>query len=205
MASDKEPLSGGPGAGSSSDSDSEEEVPTLEEQGGETGEGSAASPSGRSKQSRNEKKARKAVLKHGMKEISDVISVTIKRPKTVMIVISSPDVFKSINGDTYVVFGEARMEDMNATAQSEAARRYLAGSGDGAGGLGVGGSGLSPLSGGAGARVEEVDDADESGMKASDIDLLMEQVVCTRAQAVRALREKNFDLVEAIMHLSAAH
>lgn len=62
---------------------------------------------GRGKQSRSEKKSRKAMTKLGMKPVPGVARVTIKKSKNILFVIAKPDVFKSPASDTYVIFGEA--------------------------------------------------------------------------------------------------
>ncbi|CAF1746347.1 hypothetical protein Bca4012_043903 [Brassica carinata] len=77
-----------------------------------------------SKQSRSEKKSRKAMLKLGMKPVTDVSRVTIKRSKNVLFVISKPDVFKSPNSETYVIFCEAKIDDMSSQLQAQAAQRF---------------------------------------------------------------------------------
>lgn len=63
--------------GDSSDSDSDAEV--------ETGEGEANIPTGSSVaiHSRNEKKARKAVAKLGLKHVEGITRITLRRPKGV--------------------------------------------------------------------------------------------------------------------------
>jgi nascent polypeptide-associated complex subunit alpha len=77
-------------------------------------------------QSRSERKARKALLGLGLKSVPGITRVTLRRPKNVcpvfrcfsrgvidfsqlLFVIASPDVFKSQNSDTYIVFGEAKV------------------------------------------------------------------------------------------------
>ena len=60
---------------------------------------------------RAEKKARKAIAKHGLKPIQGVAKVTIKKAKNLMFVINKPDVYKSPVSDTYIVFGDAKVED----------------------------------------------------------------------------------------------
>merc|ERR1712003_481909 len=77
-----------------------------------------------SKQNRNEKKSRKAMQKLGMRPVPGVLRVTVKKSKNVLFVISKPDVFKSPNSDTYVVFGEAKSEDLNASNQAAAAKQF---------------------------------------------------------------------------------
>ena len=76
------------------------------------------------KQNRAEKKARKAMQKLGMKPVSGIKRVTVKKAKNILFVISQPDVFKSPASDTYVIFGEAKIEDINQQAQAAAAEQY---------------------------------------------------------------------------------
>ena len=55
--------------------------------------------------------------KLGMKPVPGVAPrVTIKKSKNILFVVSKPDVFKSPNSDTHVIFGEAKIEDLNAAA-----------------------------------------------------------------------------------------
>merc|ERR1712157_451990 len=77
-----------------------------------------------SRQNRSEKKSRKAMQKLGMRPVPGVLRVTVKKSKNVLFVISKPDVFKSPNSDTYVVFGEAKSEDLNASNQAAAAKQF---------------------------------------------------------------------------------
>ncbi|PSS04507.1 Nascent polypeptide-associated complex subunit alpha-like protein [Actinidia chinensis var. chinensis] len=87
-------------------------------------EDGAQGANGSSKQSRSEKKSRKAMLKLGMKPVTDVTRVTIKRTKNVLFFISKPDVFKSPNSETYVIFGEAKIEDLSSQLQTQAAQQF---------------------------------------------------------------------------------
>ncbi|KAF8006715.1 hypothetical protein BT93_K0889 [Corymbia citriodora subsp. variegata] len=80
--------------------------------------------SGGSKQSRSEKKSCKAMLKLGMKPITGVSRVTIKRTKNILFFISKPDVFKSPHSETYVIFGEAKIEDLSSQLQTQAAQQF---------------------------------------------------------------------------------
>jgi NACalpha-BTF3-like transcription factor len=45
--------------------------------------------------------------------------------------------------------------------------------------------------------------ADETGLKATDIEMVMSQVRCTRGEAVAALRAANGEIVDAIIQLSS--
>merc|ERR1712046_311236 len=58
------------------------------------------------------------------KPVPDVSRVTIKKSKSILFVISQPDVFKSPASDTYIIFGEAKIEDLSAQAQTQAAEQF---------------------------------------------------------------------------------
>merc|ERR1712087_35559 len=62
--------------------------------------------------------------KLGMRPVGGVLRVTVKKSKNVLFVIHKPDVFKSPNSDTYVVFGEAKSEDSSAMSQAAAAKQF---------------------------------------------------------------------------------
>jgi len=110
------------------DSDSED-VPELEEN---PATGAGATPAhtpgagdASAKQSRSEKKSRKAMAKLGMKPVTGILRVTVKKQKNAMFVIAKPDVYKSPVSDTYVIFGHATIEDptRNAVEQLESAAK----------------------------------------------------------------------------------
>ncbi|KAF8522187.1 nascent polypeptide-associated complex, alpha subunit [Hysterangium stoloniferum] len=156
-------------------------------------------------QSRPERKARKALLALGLKRIAGITRVTLRRPKNVLFVIAAPDVYKSPNSDCYIVFGEAKIEDINSQAQLSA-QQLAQGGGGGAGNI--------KASGATGGAEDDDDDmpeleapedegeVDETGVDAKDIELVMAQVNCSRAKAVRALKDSGGDLINAIMAAS---
>lgn len=146
---------------------------------------------GRSKQSRSEKKSRKAMLKLGMKPIPGVSRVTVKKSKNILFVISKPDVFKSPTTDTYVIFGEAKIEDLSSQLQTQAAEQFKA-------------PDLShvvskPESS---AMAQDDEEVDETGVEPKDIELVMTQAGVSRAKAVKALKAADGDIVSAIMELT---
>jgi len=95
-------------------------------------------------------------------------------------------VYKSATSDTYIVFGEAKIEDLNSQAQASAAEQFKA-------------------SEHAHAKEDEVpelaDDevVDETGVEAKDIELVMTQANVSRAKAVKALKANNNDIVSFVM------
>lgn len=155
-------------------------------------------------QNRNEKKSRKAMQKLGMRPVSGVLRVTVKKSKNVLFVINKPDVFKSPNADTYVVFGEAKSEDSSAANQAAAAKQFqqqaaqMPASAAAAAAASAAASPPAPEA----AEGEAAEAVDESGLESKDIDLVMSQAGCTRPAAVKALRENGGDLVNSIMSLT---
>ncbi|XP_058786671.1 nascent polypeptide-associated complex subunit alpha-like protein 2 [Vicia villosa] len=148
-----------------------------------------------SKQSRSEKKSRKAMLKLGLKPVTGVSRVTIKRTKNIHFFISKPDVFKSPNSETYIIFGEAKIEDLSSQLQSQAAQQFR---------MPDMGSVMAKQEQGAiaGAQPEEEEEVDDTGVEPHDIDLVMTQAGVSRTKAVKALKTHNGDIVGAIMELT---
>merc|ERR1712149_43004 len=124
-------------------------------------------------------KSRKAVSKLGLKPVPGIVRVTVKKSKNILFVISKPDVHKSPASDTYIIFGEAKIEDLSAQAQASAAQQFT-------GGPETTAVEPKPVE----AQIEEVEDgeADETDIEPKDIELVMSQVQCSRAKAVAALR-----------------
>ncbi|XVE64505.1 hypothetical protein DITRI_Ditri07aG0105900 [Diplodiscus trichospermus] len=160
-------------------------------------EDGAQGANGSSKQSRSEKKSRKAMLKLGMKPVTGVSRVTIKRTKNILFFISKPDVFKSPNSETYVIFGEAKIEDLSSQLQTQAAQQFRMPDM----GSVMGKSDTSTAAAGAPADEEE-EEIDETGVEPRDIDLVMTQAGVSRSKAVKALKTHNGDIVSAIMELT---
>merc|ERR1719263_2723801 len=84
------------------------------------------SSKGEAKQNRAEKKSRKAVSKLGMKPVPSISRVTMRKAPKVLFVIERPEVFQAPGSSTYVVFGEASIEDLSAQAQASAAEKVTA-------------------------------------------------------------------------------
>ena len=79
----------------------------------------------KAKQSRGEKKARKIMSKLGLKQVAGVSRVTIRKSKNILFVINKPDVYKNPASDTYIVFGEAKIEDLSQQAQIGKCRKIF--------------------------------------------------------------------------------
>lgn len=176
------------------DNDSEG-VPDLEEGDKSTGD----APQVQSKQSRQEKKARKSISKLGLKSVPGVTRVAIRKSKSMLFVINKPEVFKNQSGDTYVVFGEAKIEDLSQQAQMAAAKKFQE-----AQEVREKAKELTKPEAIIEEEEEEEDDEDidNSGVDDKDIDLVMQQANCTRAKAIKALKSNDNDIVNAIMQLT---
>merc|ERR1712000_62001 len=190
---DEEPTKNTTAEDASSSSDSEPEA---------AGEGEATIPAGSAVavHSRNEKKARKAIGKLGLKHVPGITRVTLRRPKGVLFVISNPDVYRSPTSNTWIIFGEAKIEDLNPQHQAAAAQQLAAAEQANQDHSGHDHSAEE------GKKPEEDDDDDEevddSGLEAKDIELVMTQASVSRKKAVKALKENGNDIVNSIMALS---
>ena len=155
-----------------------------------------------------------------MKPVSGIMRVTVKKSKNVrcaasptasrllatcrwptaaralqiLFVISKPDVFKSPASDTYIIFGEAKIEDLSAQAQTAAAEQFKAPD--------VPKPELTKAPQPALEEIENDEEVDESGVEPKDVDLVMSQAGVTRAKAVKALKTNDGDIVNAIMELT---
>ncbi|PAN51891.1 hypothetical protein PAHAL_9G627500 [Panicum hallii] len=173
------------------DEDDEDDDDDDDADEGELGAGATEG----SKQSRSEKKSRKAMMKLGMKPVTGVSRITIKRAKNILFVVSKPDVFKSPTSETYVIFGEAKIEDLSSQLQAQAVQQFR----------------MQDLSkamakqdtAAAAPADEEEEVVDETGIEPRDIDLVMTQASVSRAKAVKALKAHDGDIVSAIMELTA--
>ncbi|KAG8466399.1 hypothetical protein KFE25_002155 [Diacronema lutheri] len=176
------------------DDDDDDDVPDLDDV---EGEGGGEGDDARGKQSRSEKKSRKAMQKLGMKPVPGIMRVTVKKSKNILFVIQKPDVFKSPASDTYIIFGEAKIEDLSAQAQSHAAEQFNAPEPPKA---------LAPVKEAKQSKFEEDDESDEkidtTGVEEKDIELVMSQAGVSRVKACKALQKNDGDIVNAIMELT---
>merc|ERR1739838_223758 len=195
-------------SGTDSDRD-DDSIPELEETAGETAEDAAVTAaaaaglsedaSSKAKQSRGEKKARKIMSKLGLKQVTGVSRVTIRKSKNILFVINTPEVYKNPASDTYIVFGEAKIEDLTQQAQMEAAQKFKAAEVPAPNEMGASGTtGPAPIP----EEDDEDDEIDEGGVEDKDIELVMSQANVSRTKAVKALKNNANAIVNAIMELT---
>ncbi|KAI5776155.1 putative nascent polypeptide-associated complex subunit [Geopyxis carbonaria] len=195
----------------------EDHESSEESDSGEVGEATEGIPTGSAVavHSRNEKKARKQIAKLGLKHIPGITRVTLRRPKNVglhltmagiLFVINQPDVYKSPSSNTWIIFGEAKIEDLNSQAQATAAREIQAVENASSSiEADLAAAAIEKGKGVAEEKKEEEDDGeevDDQGLESKDIELVMAQANVSRKKAVKALKENDNDIVNSIMALS---
>ncbi|KAK1750235.1 nascent polypeptide-associated complex [Echria macrotheca] len=175
----------------------EVESDSSDESEAEAGDSSLPAGSTAVIHSRNEKKARKAMEKLHLTRVQGITRVTLRRPKNILFVINNPEVYKSPNSNTYIVFGEAKIEDLNASAQAAAAQQLAS---------------QTVEHDHAGhshdhkheSKEEEEDDGEEvdaDGIEDKDIELVMTQANVSRKKAIKALKENDNDIRSAALKL----
>lgn len=175
--------------------ESDDECPDLEEANDAAADAGLMDAARRGKA---DKKSKKAMAKYGFKYFPGVTKITIRRAQRAQFVIKNPDVYRSnTNEQTFVFFGEAKAEDFSADAhkllveQITAAARAQALS-------------AAPAAGAAAGAEAAGDDetVDATGVAEADIEVVRASARCTRAQAVKALKENNNELIKAIMSMT---
>lgn len=123
----------------------------------------------------------------------------------ILLVISKPDVFKSPALDTFIIFGEAKIqdlssqlqsiEDLSSQLQSQVAELFKVPE------VAITEANATTPS----TSIEDDDDGedvDEAGVEPKDIELVITQTRVSRRKAVKALKASDGDVVGAIMDLS---
>merc|ERR1712131_75741 len=143
------------------------------------------------KQSRAERKTKKAMMKLGLAPVEGINRVVLRKDKTLLFVVPNPEVFRK--GDTWVVLGEARVVDPNQRAREMAAAKVA--------------ENIQPKTKTEPVQAtiteeDEETDVPADGVEEKDIELVMQQAACTRAKAISALKSNSNDIVNAIMELT---
>ena len=74
---------------------------------------------------RGEKKCRKALLKMGMKQLTGITRVALRKRDGLIFVINDPEVLKSTeNAQSFAIFGELRLEDPNSRLSQSEAKKF---------------------------------------------------------------------------------
>ncbi len=172
--------------------DSDEETPELGKQ-----------DKGERKVNKGEKKCKKALMKLGMKPVTGITRVTIKKSDEVVFAISNPDVLKSgTNDNCYVVFGQMAYEDPTMAKATTEAKQFAKPEEKKPEEVKKE-EGKAPVA--EVKKEEEKEEAPESaeGLNPTNIEMVMSHTKCSRNKAIRALRETNDDMVNAILKLTS--
>ena len=176
--------------------DEEDDEPPALETVDTTAEAAAAATAAgeEAKETRSERKAKKALQKLGLKPVADCMRVTMKHGNH-LFVIARPDVYRTPSNDVYVIMGAITVESLNEDFTNQLTKK----ADDVDAALGEKKAEEKPAE----AAPAEEEKVDETGLSATDIETLMTQAKCTRAKAVAALRKTNGDLVSAMMEVDA--
>ena len=136
-------------------------------------------------------------MKLGMKQMTGITRVTLRKRDGLIFVINDPEVLKSgSNENSFAVFGELKLEDPNQRLASAAAKNFQEKEG--------GKASESKDEGKKEEKKPEDEGAPESeeGLTPNHIDMVMQHANCSRNAAIRALREAKDDMVAAVMKLT---
>ena len=142
------------------------------------------------------KKYAKAMQKLGLKPEDGIMRVSIRKTKGVSFGISKPEVYKFPGTNTFVIFGEAQVED-HSNDLSQKMASMAAGAPPSAE--------EAPAAQAPAAEepaADENDDEDPGEIQQKEIDLVMTQAGVSRGKAIRALKNNEGDIVNSIMELT---
>ena len=139
-------------------------------------------------------------MKLGMKQFPGITRVTLRKRDGYIFVINEPEVLRAADGgNSYVCFGEIKIDDPNARLQQAEAKRFA--EQNAAQAMKAGGdkaaSKEEPKTKG-----DDEAPADEEGVTTDHINMVMEHTGCTRNEAIGALKESNNDMINAVMKLT---
>ncbi|ORC85405.1 putative nascent polypeptide associated complex subunit [Trypanosoma theileri] len=170
----------------------DEEVPTLE----------AAEVPQVAKQS---KRYAKAMAKMGLKPEPNVFKVQISKHGSMSFVVNQPELYRFPGTNTFLVFGEAQLGESTKEAQ-EAAARAVSGVVSDANVEELVGATNTPASApektADSGEAKADQDEDIGNLDEKEINVVMTQANTDRAGAIRALKNNNGDIVNAILELT---
>merc|ERR1712070_23543 len=157
----------------------DDDMPDLEDQAKE----------GDGKFNRNEKKCRKALMRVGMKQMTGITRITLKKRDGLIFVIDDPEVLNLDN--SYAIFGELKLEDLNRQMQMEQAKKFAQQQ-----------PAQTAVDSKASAPEDDGEPLPEDGLTPNHITMVMDHANCSRNAAIRVLRETKDDMVQAVVKLT---
>lgn len=148
------------------------------------------------KGAKSEKKVRKALSKLGMTKVEGVNRVTVRQKDNYILVVKDPEVFTSQQTEnTFIIFGELTFDDPEKKLAKEEIDRMRSE-----------GEKLTPEAVNEKKDTVEVVDENEpvseEGLDPASIETVMSEGNVSRNKAVRALKQTNGDVVQAILNIS---
>merc|ERR1711976_571159 len=128
-------------------------------------------------------------MKVGRKQMSGITRITLKKRDGLIFVIDDPEVLNLDN--SYAIFGELKLEDLNRQMQMEQAKKCAESA-----------ASKKPEAKAADKAADDGAPLSEEGLTPDHITMVMEHANCTRNQAIKALRETNDDSVAAVMKIN---
>lgn len=166
--------------------------------------------------SRAEKKARKLLIKLGLKKVEGISRVTLRRGNTHIFVIAQPEVFKNPASNSYIVFGECKIEDLSAAARAQAAMAASAEASGAAGQAEQAPKDQASITAdleAAAANVSLADDTPEeevteaslsaAGLSQDDLNLIKEQTGASDGKILSAFKANDKDVINTIVSLTS--
>lgn len=156
---------------------------------------------------KNEKKAREVITKLGLKKVEGIIRVAFRKKNNEIIAIENPTVYRSAGGN-YVVFGEPKKDDFTQRLAEAQKQMEETGMADTTGDKSPAdiqadmANAAANSDAPAATEEEEHEEVDAGDLSNDDIELVMQQASVTKDKAIKALKEHNGDIVNAIMSLS---
>jgi nascent polypeptide-associated complex subunit alpha len=170
----------------------EEDVPVLEavDESDEQGDKTSG---------KQAKRYAKAMAKMGLKPEANIMRVMIRRTHGMGFTVNKPEVYRFPGTNTFVIFGEALLEDAGTDKQRAAAAMVA----PTAVAPTMSMSAAAPAAATEGAAADGEDgDEDATGLQDKEINVVMAQAGVSRGKAIQALRNNNGDIVNAIMELT---
>ncbi|KAF5103370.1 hypothetical protein D0Z03_000219 [Geotrichum reessii] len=165
--------------------------------------------------SKIDKKAKKAFEKAGLKKVEGITRVTLRRGINHIFVIAEPEVYRNPATNSYIVFGEAKLEDLTAARAQQAAAAAARSAEAEAEAAPKDQASITADLEAAAAKVSLDDKAasdlpeptaeelKEAGLSDEDLALVKEQTSASNAQILDAFKKNGKDIINTIVALTA--
>ena len=136
------------------------------------------------------KRYAKTMAKLGLKPEPNIVRVQLRKHQGMSFGISKPEVYRFPGTNTFVIFGDTQVEDPGL--ESKAARSVV----------GAAAEKAPEAAPAAAADAADDEDVDAGTLQDKEITVVMSQANVSRGKAIKALKNNNGDIVNAIMELT---